>query len=775
MIFNQQQVIERIKKVELILPPMHPKQREFYTRPERFVVGSCGSKFGKLQSIDTKVPTPSGFKTIGDLEVGDQVFSEDGSVTNIIDTTPIEYNEECYKITFSNGATTKVGKDHLWKVKSLLCRKAENRTKSPKDRCKSTNYTSEILNTEQLFNNQLYLTSKGPRPNYSIDLCKPLQFPEQDLPLDPLLLGIYLGDGAVKSGILTNQDPEILDAFRERGFEVTSSGPRKCDWYVRNLVPCLKTAGVYDRKHVPDKYLFSSEKQRMELLKGLMSTDGTISKRGDCTFDNTNEDLFKAVVWLASSLGIKVTTNGRYGKLNGVKKKWCYRVHFTTDKQVFIVKHKADRIRSVSSKSRMIMIHKVEKIPSIPVKCISVDHPSKMYLFGEYCIPTHNSFGGAVRMIQEAWNTPGGIFWWVAPSYGQCQIGVDEIKKYLPRGRYYHYKKQPQSINLLRADGSTYSRIEFKSADDPDNLRGFRLNMVLIDEADRISDESYHSVYTTLVPTQGRAFIISTPKSKNGFFYKEFCKGQKDSPSYNPTYFSMTMPTAANPWISPEILQQAKDSLPEDVYRTEYLAEWPSGDGGSVFRNFGGCILENAGLEGPKHGYSYVMGVDLAKHTDFTVLTVFNRHTRTVVHWERFNDLDWKVQKFRINEVARRYNNALVVMDTTGGSVGDVIIDDLRDTSTFPIIGYKISTNALKKQLVEGLKMALTNKTIFFPKIKQIIWELQMFEYSITEAGNVTYAACTGAHDDCVISMALGVHGLDQEPFVYRHKNIRGV
>jgi hypothetical protein len=411
--------------------------------------------------------------------------------------------------------------------------------------------------------------------------------------------------------------------------------------------------------------------------------------------------------------------------------------------------------------------------PMHPKQAEFYNRPER-FVVGCMGVKAGKTFGGAIKMIQEAWNHEGWVLWWVAPVYRQCQIGWEEIMKLLPTSRRIPYKHD-MIIELIKSNGQPYSRIEFKSAQDADNLKGFKVNRAIIDEADRVSDEAFIAVTTVLTPTKGSAFYISTPKTRGGFFYREWQKGQKDNPQYDSNYFSCICPTSANPYISRDIIEQARKNLPEDVFRTEYLAEWPSSDGGTVFRNYNGCILRDVQFKEPEEGHAYTMGVDLAKHKDFTVFTVIDKVTRSVVYWERFNDLDWKIQKAKVVEVARKYNRAMTIMDTTGGSVGDVILDDLRDSADFPIIGFKISTNALKKSLIDGLKMALANKTVFFPEIRQLLVELQMYEYQLTDHGVVTYAAPVGFTDDCVISFALAVHGLEQEPWKYRYSSVRGV
>lgn len=556
-----------VKTVHLRLPSMHPAQLAFYSRPERFVVGCCGSKFGKALELGTPIITPSGWRTVGDIEIGDYVLSEDGEPTLVTNTTPVDTTEQCFSFVFSNGDRIVSGASHLWKVDG-----------------------GEIMTSYR-----------------------------------------------------------IWDGF---GFE------------------------------------------RLHSIK--MGTSAI------------SDDTVKIVM--------------------------------------------------------------VSKVRSVPIKCISVAHPSKMFLAGDSKIPTHNSFGGAIKLVCEAWNNPGWILWWVAPVYNQTRIGLDEMLKYLPTSRYQFYK-QDMILELKKANGSPHSRIEFKSAQDPDKLRGFKVNMALLDEADRMLEESFVSVYTTLAPVRGRAYIISTPKTRSGFFYQEWMKGQKESPTYDPRYFSMTMPTRANPFIDSDIIEQARKNLPEDVFRTEYEAAWPDSGEGLVFRNIKACVQGN--LEEPVPGEDYIMGVDLAKHNDFTVLVVMKRSNRHVVHFQRTNSVDWNSIKHIVVQTATRYNKAFTIIDSTSGSVGDVIYDNLRESCPFPLEGYKIQSNQAKKQLIEGLRLGIQECKITFPAITELMYELQIFEYNVMDSGTITYSAPRNEHDDCVLALALAYHAISREVFRYSFQKIR--
>lgn len=788
------------KEVILELPNAHPKQHEFITTFDRelktrFIVGACGTKWGKLVSTLSPLPTTKGWVLLKDLREGDYLFDADGNPTLVEYITDVVTPEICYRVTFSDGNFIEACSEHLWETQTHACRKNLARVKSPKDRCKSTTFKPEVVTTQQIKDTLFVWDGKKFRPNHSIDNCGPVQFPEQDLLIDPYVLGAWLGDGSKGTNYITCDDKEqgVIDEIRNLGFEVTQSNFALQNFSIKNLVSSLSILNVLHNKHIPAQYLIGSVEQRLALLQGLMDTDGTIYKLGHCCFDNTNKNLADGVQELCETLGIKVTREGRWGKLNGVQKKWCYRVRFTTDLPVFRLQRKLGRIKKTALKTKRRYIVSIEQIESIPMQCIRVANERHLFLVGKFCVPTHNTYGCSIAIVKEAWNNldyfrkplPGpGLYWWVAPSYAQAKNAYELIKCLLPKDTFEEFKSDLR-LTLLKPDGTTRSTIEFKSGDNPDTLRGFAVNFVIIDEAARILEASWVSVLTTLTQTQGRAIIISTPKGR-GWFYDKYQNGEKffsdGTPKYkkdvkpedggDPWYEwkSIRMQTWANPHVSLESIREARRNLPAEVFQQEYGAEFLQESAG-VFRNIGKCFVGN--VQPPRGGEHYVVGCDLAKLRDYTVLTVMNKRTLEVVYWDRFHQIQWEVQYSRIMEVARAYNNATVCLDSTG--LGDPILETLQ-SGGLHVEGYKIGGSTAKQQLIDKLRLNIENTKLVIPKTLSILRrELENYEYEISEKGVVSFSAPRGQHDDAVISLALANWCSDRPLWKYEYSQIRGI
>lgn len=376
------------------------------------------------------------------------------------------------------------------------------------------------------------------------------------------------------------------------------------------------------------------------------------------------------------------------------------------------------------------------------------------------------TFGCAERTIMEAWNNRDSLNWWVAPSYAQSKAAYSTIKKMLPVGFFQEYKADLRLV-LLEPDGSERSVIEFKSGDNPDTLRGFGVHFVVMDEAARQPYDSFISVTTTLTQTMGRGMFISTPKGR-GWFYDVFQRGEVFRDQY-PEWWSLRLPTWLNPHVKEESIRQLRRDLPEDVFRQEVAAQFLL-DSAGVFRGIKGCV--KGLLEAPIPGHRYVMGVDLARIRDFSVLTVIDRDRNHVVAWDRFNKIDWTIQYKRIIDMSRLYNRATAVIDSTG--IGDPIVETIRNGGVI-VEPYKIGGSGPKQQLIEKLRVNIENQRISFPNLPIAIRELENYEYQISDSGNVKYEAPEGFYDDCVISLALANWIAGSAPWVYKSRNVRGI
>lgn len=323
--------------------------------------------------------------------------------------------------------------------------------------------------------------------------------------------------------------------------------------------------------------------------------------------------------------------------------------------------------------------------------------------------------------------------WWVAPVYQQAEIAFRRMKAQVSDPNFF--TSNESKLVLTTPIGS---RIEFKSAEKPDNLYGDDVYAAVFDEASRAREDSWYALRSTLTATQGKCKLIGNVKGKKNWFYK---LGEKaKAGEANMEYFKITAYDAVNEGIlNHEEVEQAKKDLPDYIFKELYLAE-PADDNSNPFGydNIEKCIIPT--LSGTPVCY----GIDLAKYTDWTVVIGLNEDGN-VAHFDRFQ-MDWSQT---LQKIKTTIGNTPAFIDSTG--VGDPIVEQLQKEHP-RIKGFKFTSQS-KQQLIEGLVVAVQSQTIRFPN-NVIADEMRNFEFEYTRTG-VRYTAPQGLHDDCVMSLAL--------------------
>lgn len=352
----------------------------------------------------------------------------------------------------------------------------------------------------------------------------------------------------------------------------------------------------------------------------------------------------------------------------------------------------------------------------------------------------------ALKVLLE----PNKNIWVVSPTYDLSQ----KVFNYVVRWFALAAPSQRGGISnrpYPKIKTASGSMLECKSAENPTSLLGEELDLLIIDEASRVPRRVWEQfLFPTLASRKGSAIFISTPMGKN-WFYEEWIKAKDHNAAFN-------FPSYTNPTFSHEEWDRAKEKLPEDIFKQEYEAAFLE-DAAALFKGVRDIIGPTT--EEPNNEHSYIMGVDLGKHNDFTVLTVLDTYNNHVVYIERFNKIDYNLQKERIKAVAARYH-ARVLIDSTG--VGDPIYEDLRRDNLM-VEDYKYTGTKAKANLIDKLSIFIQQKRIRIPAHSELIDELESFGYTITDSGTIKYSAPNGYHDDCVNSLALCIWPLAGEAF----------
>ncbi len=333
--------------------------------------------------LDTEIPTPTGFTTMGELKVGDDVFDGDGIPTKVTNVSQVHHNP-CYKITFDTNETIVCDKDHKWEIYSGLPQKYKDKIYQKK----SVMTAKEI---EQYYNTSTAkLRIKNSCPEFS----------EKVLPIDPYVLGLWLGDGNSHCGRITQMNPKVWEEIEKRGYSIGNDVSNGCsgnaqDKTIFGIYGELKKLDLLDNKHVPDIYLQSSRDQRLDLLRGFMDADGHFNRtRKRCVMETTKQWQAEAISKIVFSLGYKATTipakTSGFGKTNIP----CFHVCFSPKENPFLSRNEdyltvRGNISTFNAEYRYIK--SIEPVEMVPTKCITVESDSHTYLVTRNYLRTHNT------------------------------------------------------------------------------------------------------------------------------------------------------------------------------------------------------------------------------------------------------------------------------------------------------------------------------------------------------------------------------------------------
>lgn len=382
----------------------------------------AGRRGGKALGMDELIPTPEGWKLNRDLVAGDYVLGPDGVATKVLYAHE-PFVAQAYRVSFDDGTSVVAHGGHLWWTETRSDRKAKSRripisqAKRP-NQCASSAVGS-LHTTEEIRSTLRIRRSDGKfETNHSIPTSKPVILPEVDLPLDPYFLGLWLGDGASRCPSITTMDHEVVDFLEEfakrnglmlrKGpesgnglastYHLTSGvmGAKKGSWGngkgdKNPIKAILQSLDLIQNKHIPEAYLWASQEQRLALLQGLMDTDGGCH-RSRCEFSSKSPLLAQGVYHLASSLGLKPNTTTGKTSLAGKRCSDRTRVTWTDPLPVFRIRRKLDALpKAVRTCQHRRFITAVDPVGLQEVRCITVEHPTGLFLFGKNFNVTHNS------------------------------------------------------------------------------------------------------------------------------------------------------------------------------------------------------------------------------------------------------------------------------------------------------------------------------------------------------------------------------------------------
>ena len=340
-------------------------------------------------------------------------------------------------------------------------------------------------------------------------------------------------------------------------------------------------------------------------------------------------------------------------------------------------------------------------------------------------------------LIEQALSgRPGWNYWWIAPVSDQALIAFRRAMRALPHDIY------TPNISLKTITLINGAVIWFKSGDKPNSLYGEDVYAAVIDEASRMKEDAYIAIRTTLTYTRAKVRIIGNVRGRRNWFYQLARRAEHGDPEMG--YHKIVANDAVEAGVlEAKEIEDARSQMPETAWRELYLAE-PSDDGGNPFglQHIAACV---APLSDGKPNW---WGWDLAKRQDYTVGIALDGNGHCC-RFERFQRIPWGEIMNRIVEAT---GPLPALVDSTG--VGDPILDQLQKNRNTRFEGYHFNASS-KQKLMEGLAMAIQERTVTFPE-GVVVQELEQFEYEFTRTG-CRYSAPQGYFDDCVCALSLAV------------------
>ena len=393
------------------ITPLTDRQADFFDsfNDGKHIIGYGSAGTGKAQPLHSKILTPSGWKTMGDIKIGTEILTPCGERSTVVGVFPQGF-KDIYTITFSDGAKTECCLDHLWECNV------------PKDMYNGGN-SKQILSTGQIIDwldHKKTYTSKFAVANLSIDMIEPVELPEQQLTINPYLLGALIGDGSLVNLVMfTSIDQHIIDKIRliirddyhlvnriVKGIPtidycltpIKRNSNNRENWYTR----CLKELNLFgtrsNTKFIPTEYKNGSIDQRLDLIRGLFDTDGTVGKNGDISYSTSSYVLAKDVQSIIWSIGGKCSISVRHPfyrnkkgeKIQGLIS-YNLQISYKSPRELFTLPRKLERCKELyQSKQLRRRIKSVNLTSHQYAQCIMIDHPKHLYITDDYII-THNT------------------------------------------------------------------------------------------------------------------------------------------------------------------------------------------------------------------------------------------------------------------------------------------------------------------------------------------------------------------------------------------------
>ena len=345
------------------------------------------------------------------------------------------------------------------------------------------------------------------------------------------------------------------------------------------------------------------------------------------------------------------------------------------------------------------------------------------------------------------------IIYWVSPTVGQAtKIYKQMLKAILKTNIVKSHKGSMGDTEIVFENNSI---IKFRSAAQEESLRGESVDYLIIDEAAFIKEEVYQAILLPMLNVRGKkCLIVSTPKGKNWYYY-HVLKGLSGT---NTKYKSFQFNSSDNPHSNPDIIELARQSMPDVLFKQEYLAEFV--DSAAIFERIKELSTSKL-IASPVSGHQYYGGVDIGMKGDYTVISLLNQDG-ALVYYDRFTDLPAPQLKERLKKTLDLFKPRKTLIELN--NQGQPIFDDLKGMNIPNIEGF-YTTSSSKPEIINNLINAFSSKKLSILDDDIYNTELEAFTMTQTPTGKPKFEAASGFHDDCVMSLAIGWECLNKNKY----------
>ena len=692
---------------------------------------------GKAVDNNTKVLTPAGFVKISELRKGDNVITPDGSFSNITGVFP-QGKLQLYEVEFHDGRVVKCCAQHLWEVKG----------------CNYSN-TWEVLT---LANIHEWLTTKSETAHLTVrvplveNVCLSL---DKELPIHPYVLGALIGDGNYTHNhvAFSTKDAFLLDKLQQLLPEdVRLVYNSKYDYYLRGVDDegrcyirrVLENLGCIGQraweKKIPEEYMDLSRKQTLELLQGLLDTDGTSDNqtKNRVSFSTTSMVLAEQVQQLIWKLGgmcklsSRITSYTYNGKKREGRTSYRLYIRYKNKRELFSLPRKLDNLDSKDQYSDQLAL-KIKRISPADVSeatCIKISDPRGLFIVDNYVV-THNTFLAAVYTALKLMLYPSSRIGCFGPSFRQSKLIFDEFSLLYDESPLLQecISKRPtasndQAVCVLKSAGRGIrpsSLMALPVGTEGKKIRGKRFTEFFLDECAQLPENVFRSVIRPMISTdinpakavremkrlrekygdnipEGLAggnsgyTVITSGYYQFNYWWKEILRVWQNIHAGSKSHSMRFVPYYDLPdgFLKAEVIKEALENDPKHVFLTEWCADWiADSEGAFPMSLLEACrdtsvIPKAARDKTTDKGKDFIFGVDVARDRDSTAIVVVELgHPCKVVHISEMENTVWPQQAKHVFDLVYRFNPKRIYMDAFGG--GSTLKDLLAQPELFGI------------------------------------------------------------------------------------------